>query len=109
MGCESNLTNKPDNFNVGAGDPDLGGGRGIPPPAEHVIARLEVLWHDNVVLVEALLELVIVDRPLVPPGAALSTLPPERTQPKKLCTANFSSGTLKTLIDRPLWLKNKIF
>ena len=37
------------------------------------------------------------------------TLPPERTQPKKLCTANFSSGTLKTLIDRPLWLKNKIF
>ena len=37
------------------------------------------------------------------------TLPPERTQPKKLCTANFSSGTLKTLIDGPLWLKNKIF
>ena len=28
----------------------------------------------------------------------LNTLPPERTQPKKLCTANFSSGTLKTLI-----------
>ena len=25
------------------------------------------------------------------------TLPPERTQPQKLCTANFSSGTLKTL------------
>ena len=39
----------------------------------------------------------------------LAALPPERTQPKKLCTANFSSGTLKTLIDRPLWLKNKIF
>ena len=39
----------------------------------------------------------------------LSTLPPERTQPKKLCTANFPSGTLKTLIDRPLWLKKQIF
>ena len=26
-----------------------------------------------------------------------NTLPPERTQPKKLPTANFSSGTLKTL------------
>ena len=38
-----------------------------------------------------------------------ATLPPERTQPKKLCTANFSSGTLKTLIDRALWLKNKFF
>ena len=38
-----------------------------------------------------------------------NTLPPERTQPKKLCTANFSSGTLKTLIDGPLWLKNKKF
>ena len=36
-----------------------------------------------------------------------TTLPPNRTQPKKLCTANFSSGTLKTLIDGPLWLKNK--
>ena len=41
--------------------------------------------------------------------AIVSTLPPERTQPQKLCTANFSSGTLKTLIDGPLWLKNKIF
>ena len=39
----------------------------------------------------------------------LDTLPPERTQPKKMFTANFSSGTLKTLIDRPLWLKNKKF
>ena len=38
-----------------------------------------------------------------------STLPPERTQPQKLCTANFSSGTLKTLINRLLRLKNKIF
>ena len=37
------------------------------------------------------------------------TLPPERTQPQKLCTANFSSGTLKTLINRLLRLKNKIF
>ena len=36
------------------------------------------------------------------------TLPPERTQPQKLCTANFSSGTLKTL-NRLLRLKNKIF
>ena len=26
------------------------------------------------------------------------TLPPDRTQPQKLCTANFSSGTFKTLI-----------
>merc|ERR1712012_311801 len=59
------------NFNVGAGHPDLGSSCGIPPPAEHVIAWLEVLRHDNVVLVEALLELVIIDRPLVPPGAAL--------------------------------------
>ena len=40
---------------------------------------------------------------------ALATLPPERTQPQKLCTANFSSGTLKTLINRLLRLKNKIF
>ena len=39
----------------------------------------------------------------------LCTLPPERTQPQKLCTANFSSGTLKTLINRLLRLKNKIF
>ena len=39
----------------------------------------------------------------------LGTLPPEGTQPKKLCTANFSSGTLKTLINLPLMLKNKIF
>ena len=70
MGCESNSTNKPDNFNVGAGDPDLGGGCGIPPPAEHVVARFEVR-HDNVVLVDALLVLHVVDRPLVPPGAAL--------------------------------------
>ena len=38
-----------------------------------------------------------------------ATLPPERTQPQKLCTANFSSGTLKTLINRLLRLKNKIF
>ena len=38
-----------------------------------------------------------------------NTLPPERTQPHKLCTANFSSGTLKTLINRLLRLKNKIF
>ena len=37
------------------------------------------------------------------------TLTPERTQPKKLCTANFSSGTLKTLINELLRLKNKIF
>merc|ERR1712012_810604 len=59
------------NFNVGAGHPDLGSSCGIPPPAEHVIAWLEVLRHDNAVLVEALLELVIIDRPLVPPGAAL--------------------------------------
>ena len=41
--------------------------------------------------------------------AIVSTLPPERTQPQKLCTANFSSGTLKTLINRLLRLKNKIF
>ena len=58
------------NFNVCAGDPDLRSGRSIPPPAEHVVAWFEVLGYDNVVLVEALLELVIVDRPLVPPGAA---------------------------------------
>ena len=37
------------------------------------------------------------------------TLPPESAQPQKLCTANFSSGTLKTLINRRLRLKNKIF
>ena len=37
------------------------------------------------------------------------TLPPDRTQPQKLCTANFSSGTFKTLINRLLRLKNKIF
>ena len=37
------------------------------------------------------------------------TPPPESAQPQKLCTANFSSGTLKTLINRPLRLKNKIF
>ena len=35
--------------------------------------------------------------------------PQERTQTQKLCTANFSSGTLKTLINRLLRLKNKIF
>ena len=35
------------------------------------------------------------------------TLPPERTQPQKLCTANFYSGTLKTLINRLLRLKIK--
>ena len=39
----------------------------------------------------------------------LSHTSPERTQPKKLCTANFSSGTFKTLIDRPLWLKKQFF
>ena len=60
MGCEANLTNKPDNFNVGA-DPDLGGVCRIPPPAEHVLARFEVLRHDNVVLVDALLVLRVVD------------------------------------------------
>ena len=37
------------------------------------------------------------------------TLPPESAQPQKLCTANFFSGTLKTLINWPLRLKNKIF
>ena len=37
------------------------------------------------------------------------TPPPESAQAQKLCTANFSSGTLKTLINRPLRLKNKIF
>ena len=42
-------------------------------------------------------------------GGKPCTLPPERTQPQKLCTANFSSGTLKTLINRLLRLKNKIF
>merc|ERR1711872_1149670 len=73
MGCEVNSTNKPGlhNFNIGAGHPDLGGGCGIPPPAEHVFARFEVLRHDNVVLVDALLVLHVVDWPLVPPGAAL--------------------------------------
>ena len=37
----------------------------------------------------------------------IRALPPERTQPQKLCTANFSSGTLKTLINRLLRLENK--
>ena len=37
------------------------------------------------------------------------TPPPESAQPQKLCTANFSSGTLKTLINRLLRLKNKTF
>ena len=37
------------------------------------------------------------------------TLPPDRTQPQKLCTANFASGTLKTLINRLLRLKIKKF
>ena len=37
------------------------------------------------------------------------TLPPDRTQLQKLPTANFSSGTFKTLINRLLRLKNKIF
>merc|ERR1712012_690084 len=73
MGCEVNSTNKPGlhNFHIGAGHPDLGGSRSIPPPAEHVLARLEVLRHDNVVLVDALLVLHVVDGALVPPGAAL--------------------------------------
>ena len=35
------------------------------------------------------------------PVTALATPPPECAQPQKLCTANFSSGTLKTLINRP--------
>ena len=35
------------------------------------------------------------------------TLPPERTQPQKLCTANFSSGTLKTHKNRPLRQQKK--
>ena len=43
------------------------------------------------------------------PKETTVTLPPERTQPQKLCTANFSSGTLKTLINRLLRLKNKNF
>ena len=38
-----------------------------------------------------------------------STLPPDKTQLQKLCTANFSSGTFKTLINRLLRLKIKIF
>ena len=59
------------NFNVWAGDPDLGGVPRIPPPAEHLLARFEVLRHDNVVLVEALLKLCIINRPQVPAGAAL--------------------------------------
>ena len=36
-------------------------------------------------------------------------LPSEKTQPQKLCTANFSSEILKTHKDRPSRLKNKIF
>ena len=37
----------------------------------------------------------------------MSTLPPDRTQPQKLCNAHFSSGTLKTLINRLFRLKIK--
>ena len=39
------------------------------------------------------------------PFQKLVTPPSESPQPQKLCTANFSSGTLKTLINRPLRLK----
>ena len=42
-------------------------------------------------------------------GDDAATPPPERTQPQKLCTANFSSGTLKTHKSRPLRLKNNFF
>ena len=52
---------------------------------------------------------VVSKTPNVSPVRSYHTLPPERTQPQKLCTANFSSGTLKTLINRLLRLKNKIF
>ena len=41
-------------------------------------------------------------------GIWVPTLPPDRTQPQKLCTANFSSRTFKTLINRLLRLKIKI-
>ena len=37
------------------------------------------------------------------------TPPPESAKPQKLFTADFSSGTIKTPINRPLSLKNKIF
>ena len=40
----------------------------------------------------------MVDR--VDRGNRGGTLPPDRTQPQKLCTANFSSGTFKILINR---------
>merc|ERR550525_2034905 len=60
-----------DDFNAGAGDPDLGGGCSVPPPAEHVLPQLEVLEHHNKVLVEALGKVFIVDGSLVSPGAAL--------------------------------------
>ena len=45
----------------------------------------------------------------VPKIPILGTPAPEIAQPQKMCTANFSSGTLKTLINLPLMLKNKIF
>ena len=48
-----------DDFNAGAGDPDLGGSRGVPPPAEHVLPQLEVLGHHNKVLEEALVPTIL--------------------------------------------------
>ena len=55
------------NLNVGAGNPNLGGGRGVPSPPENVLAWLKVLRHNNEFLVEAFDEVVIVDGPLKPP------------------------------------------
>ena len=42
-------------------------------------------------------------------GTNVHILPPERTQPQKLCTANFPSEILKTHKDRPSRLKKTIF
>merc|ERR1719341_1673961 len=62
-------------FNVGAGDPDLGGSHGVPPPAQHILSQLDCLGHQNMVLVEPLDEVVIVDGSGVSPGAALGVGP----------------------------------
>ena len=43
----------------------------------------------------------------ISPKGTSPTLPPERTQPQKLCTANFSSGILKTHRNKQLGLKKQ--
>ena len=76
-------------------------GRFWPSCVSKVWNKLRPFWEDFRPKNSPLLSRVVIFPEL------RGTLPPERTQPQKFFTANFSSGTLKTHKNGPLRLKNK--